>query len=162
MLNIYLLYVPEIWPLGIYPPKMKIDIHSKSWVNIHRSIVYNNLEVEISKCSSAGECIHKTVEYLYNLIHVHNKQKQSVTFVHCLTANHWDIILIISPFKVSMVFNIFIDLCKHHHDHIYIKILPDLLKSGIAEFSYFMSMKSISTSTIKCKNMAESQKHLVK
>ena len=49
---------------------------------------YNNLEVEISKCPSAGECINKTVEYLCNLIHVHNKQKQSVTFVHFLTTNH--------------------------------------------------------------------------
>ena len=59
-----------------------------------------------------------------------------------------------------MIFNIFLDLCNHHSSHIY-KNLPDLLESGIAEFSYSILMKSISTS-VKCKNMDEFQKHCAK
>ena len=43
-------------------------------------IIYKNLEVETSKCPSTDEYRKKIVEYLHNIIHVHNNKK---------TPNEW-------------------------------------------------------------------------
>ena len=58
-LNTGLPYDPAIPLLGMYPRELKTYMHTKTRMNVHRSIIHNNPKVETTQCPSTNEWINK-------------------------------------------------------------------------------------------------------